>query len=144
MDKIQKRIVEVLQNGYLMSLASVDENGPWVSDVIYISDKNLNIFFISRTEFRHSIAFLKNSQAAGAITARQQPEGQSTGVQFEGHVKTVPAIPNDALKAYSQKRGSAMSWNLGDGEAWYQFTPKKFDLIYEPLFGYTKKTLVLR
>ena len=143
MKDLRSLIKEVLETGYLLALASVDEGGPWVSDVIYISDSNLNLYFISRLEFRHSKAFEKNSQAAGAITAVEKPEGQSTGVQLAGTISKVSQIPADALVRYSQKRAGKNTWKLEPGDAWYKLTPTMFDLIYEPVFGYTKKTLKL-
>lgn len=36
-------IKEVLEKGYLMSLATEDDGGVWVSDVIYIYDEKFNI-----------------------------------------------------------------------------------------------------
>lgn len=43
-NKIKNLIKEVLDQGYLMSLATVDDGGVWVSDVIYIYDDNFNIY----------------------------------------------------------------------------------------------------
>ncbi len=143
MKDVRALVQEVLETGYLLSLASVDESGPWVSDVIYIADEKFNLYFISRLEFRHSKAFAKNPKAAGAITAAEKPEGQSTGVQLEGTVSQVQSIPQDALGRYTIKRRGKETWQLAAGEAWYKFTPTKFDVIYEPLFGYTKKSLTL-
>lgn len=144
MKDIRDLIKKVIETGYLLSLASVDSGGPWVSDVIYVSDADLNLYFISRLEFRHSKAFEKNPRAAGAITAVEKPEGQSTGVQLAGTISQVKEIPKDAFVRYSQKRAGKNSWTLEPGDAWYKLTPTIFDLIYEPLFGYTKKTLRLR
>jgi uncharacterized protein YhbP (UPF0306 family) len=143
MHDIHSLIASILKDGYLMSLASVDESGPWVSDVIYCADQDFRLYFISRLEFRHSKAFIQNPKAAGAITVIEKPEGQSTGVQFEGIVVQIEKIPDTVLVAYSQKRDTTSSWKLGDGEAWYCLNPSKFDLIHEPLFGYTKKSFVL-
>lgn len=134
---------KVLEQGYLVSLACVDDGGPWVSDVIYVSDSHLNLYFISRPQFRHSMAFEKNPAAAASITARDKPEGQSTGVQMAGVVKRIGSIPEDLLVGYARKRGGKPTWKLAEGEAWYQFTPSLIDLIYEPLFGYTKKSFRL-
>ncbi len=144
MSETASLIKELLKEGYLLSLASIDASGPWVSDVIYIADNEFSLYFISRIEFRHSKAFLKNQQAAGAITVREKPEGQSTGLQLAGTVRVVNSIPAPALRAYTRKRnGSSALWQLAEGEAWYKFTPSTIDLIYEPLFGYTKKTITL-
>lgn len=139
MEQIRDFIVEILETGYLMSIASVDEHGLCVSDLIYIVDCDLNMYFISRREFRHSRAFEKNSASSGSITAVERPIGKSTGVQFEGKVTEVKTIPEDVLKKYSKKRGIDGLWELENGEAWYKFSPTSFDVIYEPIFGFMKK-----
>jgi uncharacterized protein YhbP (UPF0306 family) len=36
---------EILEKGHLMSLATVDDGGVWVADVVYIYDDNFNIYF---------------------------------------------------------------------------------------------------
>lgn len=141
MDIIRSLITEILRNGYLLSLASVDESGPWVSDVIYIEDENFSLYFISRFEFRHSKAFINNSKAAGAITVVEKPEGKSTGVQLEGSITVLAQIPDEPLARYTKKRKGKTRWALAPGEAWYKLTPTNIDLIYEPKFGFTKKTL---
>jgi len=132
---------EILETGYLLSLASVDTSGPWVSDVIYTYDSDLNLYWVSQLKSRHSKAFAQNSKAAGSITVVEKPEGQATGVQLEGAVFEVDAIPPVAHKRYSLKRNRKELWQLAPQEQWYKLTPTKFDLIYEPLFGFTKKSL---
>ena len=143
MNTIKSLIVEALQRGYLLSLASVDKSGPWVSDVIYTFDDDLNLYWISRSEFRHSKAFITNPQAAGTITAVEKPEGKSIGVQVAGTVSILTEIPADSLALYTKKRKGKDQWKLVPGEVWYRLTPGVIDLIYEPLFGFTKKYLIL-
>ena len=45
--ELKQLIQEVLEKGYLMSLATLDDGGVWVADVIYIHDDDLNIFWMS-------------------------------------------------------------------------------------------------
>ena len=80
---IKDLIKEVLEKGYLMSLATVDVGGVWVADVIYVHDDELNIYWISDSEIRHSEAILKNNKVAGAITV-SGPGENNLGIQFEG------------------------------------------------------------
>ncbi|MBI5153532.1 MAG: hypothetical protein HZA36_03695, partial [Parcubacteria group bacterium] len=50
---IRELVMGVLDRGHLMSLATVDAGGVWVSDVIYIHDEELNLYWMSDTEVRH-------------------------------------------------------------------------------------------
>ena len=81
MKDIKELIKEVLDNGYLMNLGTLDSRGVWVCDVIYIYDKDLNIYWMSDPEARHSKALIKN-KVAGTITVSWQGEN-NLGIQFE-------------------------------------------------------------
>ena len=59
MTNIKSLITEVLEKGYLMSLATVDDGGVWVADVIFIYDDALNIYWMSDSDVRHSKAIVK-------------------------------------------------------------------------------------
>ena len=141
MDGLKPLIRDILKKGYLLSLASVDDGGPWVSDVIYIEDEALNLYWVSRTDSRHSKAFAHNEKAAGAITVVDKPAGKGEGVQVEGSVTILAQIPDQPLLTYTKKRNGKTPWTLGPGEAWYRLAPTSIDVIYEPEFGFNKKNL---
>lgn len=141
---LKVQIQHILEQGYLLSLASVDGGGPWVSDLIYTFDDELNTYWISRPEFRHSKAFITNPRGAGAITTVEKPLGKGMGIQLEGTVIVLAQIPKDALARYTQKRSGKTSWELEPGEAWYKLTPTSIDIINEPEYGFVKKNLRLR
>jgi len=143
MDDLRTLLRQILDQGYLLSLASVDESGPWVSDVIYTFDGDLNLYWISQSESRHSKAFVTNPLASGAITVVEKPEGKGIGLQISGTVRMLAQIPANSLALYTKKRKGETQWIPSAGEVWYRLTPSKFDLIYEPLFGFTKKFLIL-
>ena len=64
---IKARILEVLEKGYLISLATHDDGGLWVADVVYTFDDDLNIYWMSYPTVRHSKAIEDNNQAAGGF-----------------------------------------------------------------------------
>lgn len=64
---IKELVKEVLKKGYLMSLATLDDGGVWISDVIYIYDNDLSIYWMSDPEVRHSKAISKKNKVAGTI-----------------------------------------------------------------------------
>jgi uncharacterized protein YhbP (UPF0306 family) len=141
--ELKKLVLEILKSGHLISIASSDTGGLWVCDVIYTYDEDLNLYWISRAESRHSKAYVANPQAAGSITTVEKPEGKGKGIQIEGTVALLAQIPEDSLARYTQKRKGKEAWVPAEGEVWYKLTPTMMDIIYEPLFGFTKKKLTL-
>lgn len=144
-DDIKSLIKEVLERGYLMSLATVDEGGVWVSDVIYVFDDNLNIYWMSKLHRRHSIAIVKSPKVAGTITVSDQGE-DNLGIQFGGSAQKINGERYDlALKHYAKRKKPQPKEtdNVLDGGSWYVLKPKTIELIHEKFFGFDKKKLEL-
>lgn len=135
---VKSLIHKILQKGHIASLASVDDSGPWVSDVIYTFDENFNLYWISQVESRHSKAFVNNSKAACSITIAEKPEGKGVGIQMEGSVGILAQIPDEVLLHYSRKRNKKGIWTLGAGEIWFKLTANNIDVIHEPTLGFSK------
>ncbi len=138
---IRALILEVLEKGYLMSLATVDSGGVWVSDVIYIFDENLNIYWMSDPSARHSQAVIKNPQMAGTITVSAQGE-DNLGIQFEGIAEKIEGARYDlAIKHFAKRKKPqpAETEDILQGDSWYVLKPKKIELICERLFGFEKQ-----
>lgn len=141
----EKLIKEVLDSGYLMSLATVDDGGVWVADVIYIHDDNLNIYWISDPDVRHSQAILNNNKVAGTITAIEK-EDNELGIQFEGIAEKIDGSRFDLATRYYLKRNKPTPKESDDilkGDSWYILKPKSIELINNKLFGFDKKKIEL-
>lgn len=134
-------IKEVLEKGYLLSLATLDEKGIWASEVVYIFDEQFNLYWISKITARHSQAIIKNPKIAGVITASNKPEEKDLGLQIEGTAQKIEGIPIVAT-AYWQKLGKPLP-ALNEGSSWYCLKPKRIELTHQQLFGYTKQVLEL-
>lgn len=140
---VRQLIQEVLAKGYLMSLATADDGGIWVSDVIYISDDAFNIYWMSDPRTRHSLAILKNNNVAGTITASSVGE-DNLGIQFAGVASKIEGPRYDLAKKHYAKRLKKEPKETDDvlqGDSWYILRPKKIELIYEKLFGFEKQML---
>lgn len=138
---IKQLIKDVLDKGYLMSLATTDDDGVWVADVIYIHDDDLNIYWMSDPDVRHSQAIIVNNRVAGTITISGAGE-DNLGVQFEGVAEKIEGNRHDlALKYYAKRKKPAPkeSHDVLGGDSWYMLKPKKIELICEKLFGFDKK-----
>src|SRR6185295_12930103 len=134
---IKSLIKEVLEKGYLMSLGTHDEGGVWVSDVIFIHDDDLNLYWMSDPDVRHSKAVLQNPKIAGTITANL-PKEDNLGIQFHGVAEKIEGARHDLAKKHYAKRRKQEPRETEDvlqGDDWYMLKPTKIELIYEKLFG---------
>lgn len=138
-------IKEVLEKGYLMSLGTQDDGGVWVADVIYVHDDDLNIYWISDPDVRHSQAIAKNPQIAGTITASGAGES-NLGIQFAGTVEKLEGQNYELAVKHLTKRKKQQPYETQDilqGDSWYKITLKFVDLIHEQHFGFKKQKLEL-
>lgn len=143
---IKNKIKDVLNKGYLMSLATTDDRGVWVADVIYVSDEDLNIYWMSDPDTRHSKAIDKNNQSAGTITISNNGKEPNLGIQFSGKAKKIDGERYDLAVKHLTKRGHPKPEEGDDvlqGDSWYILCPEKFDLVDEENYGYDKKSLNL-
>lgn len=129
-----------------MSLATTDKDGPWVSDVIYIFDDDLTIYWMSDPHVRHSQAILKDARVAGTITISNASKEPNLGIQFSGVAEKISGPRYDLAKKHLKKRGHPESKEADDvlqGDSWYQLAPRIIDLIDEEHLGYDKRTITL-
>lgn len=84
-------IENYLRQAKLMQVATVANNKPWVATVWYAHDKNLNLYFISGKDRRHSQELKHNSHVAGTIVVtHEEGIGQKVrGLQFAGKAEIV-------------------------------------------------------
>lgn len=145
MEDISQLVRDVLEQGYLMSLATVDDDGVWVADVIYVFDDELNLYWMSDPEVRHSQAILKNNQVAGTITV-SLPREDNLGIQFAGIAEKIDGPRFDLATKHSAKRRKSMPAEDDDvlqGDSWYLLRPTTIELICEKYFGFEKKKFSL-
>jgi uncharacterized protein YhbP (UPF0306 family) len=143
---IRKRILEVLENTHLMSLGTIHGKNVWVSDVIFIHDNKLNMYWMSDPDTRHSRALLKNKKVAGTITATTKSGTPNFGIQFSGNAEKINGPRHDLAVKHFKKRGKKKPKESDDvlqGDCWYVLKPSKIELIDEENFGFEKRSLDL-
>lgn len=136
---LKARVVEVLKNAHLMSLATVDSTGPWVADVIFVFDDDVNIYWMSDPDCRHSKALLRDARVAGSITVSDKSKQPNLGIQFEGRAEKLDGSRYDLGVLHYAKRGRVAPSEDEDvlqGDSWYILKPLKIRLIDEEHFGY--------
>ena len=146
MKNISELVREILENGHLMSLATVDDGGPWVSDVIYVHREPLEIFWMSDSNTRHSQAIHKDARVAATITIGDGKGGTNIGLQVSGIAEKVEGDILEIAAKHRAKRGKPTPKKEGEvlegNESWYVLRPTKIELIYEPHFGFEKKKIL--
>ncbi len=143
---LKERILHILENTHLMSLATQDEGGLWVSDVIFIFDEDLNIYWMSKPEVRHSKAILAHAQVAGTITHTTKSKELNLGIQFAGTAQKIDGPRYDLALKHFKKRNKPEPKEEDDalgGRSWYMIKPTHIELIDEENFGFEKQKLDL-
>lgn len=142
---IRQLVEEILSEGYLMTIATHDTNGIWACDVIYVYDENLNLYWMSAPQTRHSHAISAMPEIAGTITVSHKGQ-DNKGVQFQGKAEKIEGPRWDLAKKHFSKRGKPEPSEVEDvldGDFWYVLKPHFFDVIHEAHFGFSKKKLSL-
>lgn len=88
---VEKVVREYLPEVIHMSLATSKDGKPWVCEVHFAYDGNLNLYFRSTTSRRHSQEIAANPKVAGNIVRQHQPGEYPLGVYFEGTAKLLEA-----------------------------------------------------
>ena len=132
-----------------MSLATHDDGGVWVADVIFVNDDDFQIYWMSDPNCRHSKAIAKGLLAAGSITASNKNGEPNLGIQFSGKAEKIEGARYDLATKHLFKRGhvapeSAHEMDaMMEGDSWYTLIPSKIRLIDEQNFGYEAQDVPL-
>lgn len=105
--------VEELVRDYLpgvihMSLATCANNMPWVCEVHYVFDDDLNLYFRSLASRRHSKEIAINPAVAGNIIEQHEKGQKPRGVYFEGRAAQITDASENhpAYKLYCERFGT--------------------------------------
>jgi uncharacterized protein YhbP (UPF0306 family) len=91
--EIEQQIRDYLPQIIHMSVATVGEGGkPWVFEVHYAYDGDLNLYWVSEQTARHSQELVVNPDISGNIVVQHQPDQKGLGVSYEGRVEILQDI----------------------------------------------------
>jgi uncharacterized protein YhbP (UPF0306 family) len=139
---LEKLVQEVLRDGFVINLGTVDDDGSWVASVVYVFDEKLNLYWVFQPSTRHSAAITKNPKVAGNIVADFHTD-KERALQVEGTAEVLSGTSIEREQELQKKRGMAMPSQAGEilegGYQWYKFIPTRIELIYNELFGYDRK-----
>jgi general stress protein 26 len=91
MRELKEIIEEYLTKTVHMSLATVSGGGkPWVCEVHFVHDRDLNLYFRSLQSRRHSQEIKLNPNVAGNVCAQYSlEEGCGGAIYFEGQAELI-------------------------------------------------------
>lgn len=71
----------------VMQIATVSDDKPWIASVYFVADSELNVYWLSWPQRRHSVEVSANAQVAATVVIKT--DRPVIGVQLEGHVEGV-------------------------------------------------------
>lgn len=124
---IEKTIREYLPDVIHMSLGTCADGKPWVCEVHFSFDDDLNIYFRSRSNTRHSHEIAVNPNVAGNIVKQHGMEDKPLGVYFEGVAELLQVMDeeNYAYKIVNARYGFGprlIADANGEGAKFYKIT----------------------
>ncbi len=108
---IEQTIREYLPDVVHLSLATASNGVPWMCEVHYAYDDQLNLYFASRFSRRHSQEIAQNGIVAGSIIKQYSAKDKVRGVFFEGNAELVENVHEDhiAYKLFCARFGMDQS-----------------------------------
>src|SRR3569833_2869808 len=101
---IEQKIRQYLPNVLHMSLATCANDKPWVCEVHFVYDEELNVYFRSKLSRRHSQEIATNPNVAGNIIEPHDKTMKPRGVYFEGRAQIVKE-PGELLALFQGRLG---------------------------------------
>ena len=83
---IQENAIKMLQDHHTVTISTTDEKSVWSATVFYVSDENLNLFFLSSAKSRHIQHIQKNPHVAATIYKDHKDWEKIKGIQMSGMV----------------------------------------------------------
>jgi uncharacterized protein YhbP (UPF0306 family) len=107
-EKVEEIIREYIGGVVHMSLGTSANNKPWVCEVHFVFDDDLNLYFRSLSATRHCQEIALNPLVAGNIVEQHQVGQKPRGVYFEGTCEKLEDVraDNPAYVCYSERLGA--------------------------------------
>jgi uncharacterized protein YhbP (UPF0306 family) len=133
-EEAKHHIEAILNQELLMSLATCGNNQPWASVVGFVADSDLNLYWRSASQARHSQNITANPVASATITLPLNEKNQGIGLQIGGRVEIISE--DQAAQLPKDKKDLSSS----SSRPCCKLTPTEIYLIHEPLLGYSRFT----
>jgi len=106
--EIESIIREYINQVIHFSLATVKNNKPWVCELHFSYDDDLNFYFVSSKNTRHASELIDNPYVAGNIVTQHFKNQKVRCVDFEGRAEMLDGVAAEsAYEAYVERYGSS-------------------------------------
>jgi uncharacterized protein YhbP (UPF0306 family) len=129
---LEKIVREYIDKSPHMSLGTVSDGKPWVCEVHFAYDKDLNLYFRSKPTTRHSQEITDNPNVAGNIVRQHALDEYPHAIYFEGTAEMVTDETQfETLCGYFMQRGIGNESMIDDakkddGHKFYKITVKNW------------------
>lgn len=93
---VESTIRDYIKNVLHMSLGTCVDNKPWVCEVHFVYDDDLNLYFVSDVNRRHSQEIAKNSYVSGTIHESHTLDMKPRGLYYEGTAEVMSNVTDDS------------------------------------------------
>lgn len=97
---LEKEVRRLIGSSPHMSLATASENRPWVCEVHFGYDGDLNLYFVSKQDTRHCQEIVANPNVAGNIVKRHELTERPSGIYFEGVAEKLETPTDEQISVY--------------------------------------------
>jgi uncharacterized protein YhbP (UPF0306 family) len=133
-EQIEQTIREYIPQIVHMSLATCANDQPWVCEVHFAYDDDLNLYFRSTPERRHSQEIQQNPKVAGNIVTQHHKNQKVRGVYFEGTAERLENVDQNhpGVVATAERYGKEsviQALSKVGGPSYYKITVKNWYLF---------------
>lgn len=138
-NELSKVVKSHLCKGRLVQLATLNGDQPWVCSVYFVSDDELNVYWLSLPTRRHSIEIEKNNKVATTMAIKIDQPIIGLGAEGVVDIVTDEQIVEKVMPKYIEKYDNGKDFferfKAGANEhVMYRFKPTKFVLVDEVNF----------
>lgn len=107
---------KIINDNLYLTLATTQNNMPWVSPVWYAVDKNYNFYFISENKSLHAQNIYKNANVAFSIFNSTEKPEDVNGLQINGTASEMALadIPHALMIVFSQSGAELLKTRFRD------------------------------
>jgi uncharacterized protein YhbP (UPF0306 family) len=146
---LRNRVLALLGEHHVMTLATAGNDGPWAAAVFYAND-GLKLYFLSAPSTRHAQHLAANPRVAATIQRDYDDWPGIRGLQIEGTAREVAPQDEARVRALYQSRYPLIGGGAGvprkilealDRIRWYELVPEDIHLIDNTL-GFAHRELL--